>query len=102
MTEKVYLPMENSELLLAANALLVGILGVGISVLSFFLKDVYRDFKKLQDKVSTLQQEATTHQRICQEHIRLIQLQAKHNREQLEQLKFLSKGRSTSSSKFKD
>jgi len=36
MTEKVYLPMENSELLLAANALLVGILGVGISEYSAF------------------------------------------------------------------
>ena len=83
-------PMENSELLLMVNALLVSLLGIGVSMLSFFLKDVYRDHKKLQDKVNTLQREASTHQRLFQEHIQLIQLQAKQDREQLEQLKFLS------------
>ncbi len=71
--------MENSELLLMANALLMSLLGIGVSVLSFFLKDVYRDHKKLQDKVNTLQREASTHQRLYQEHIKLLQWQVKHN-----------------------
>ena len=80
--------MENTELLLAANALLVSLLGIGVSLLNFFLKDVYRDHKKLQHQVHDLRREVESHRRLRQEQIKMIQKHAERNREQLEMLKF--------------
>ncbi|MEM6844279.1 MAG: hypothetical protein AAF944_08280 [Bacteroidota bacterium] len=80
--------MENIELLLTVNALLVSVLGIGMSLLSFFLKDVYRDHKKLQDQVHLLKGEVKSYQRLYQEQIRMVQKQSERNREQMDWLRF--------------
>ena len=80
--------MENTEFFLTINALLLSLVGAGLSVISFFLKDVYRDHKKLQERVNTLQQEVTTHHRLSQERMHLTQQQSDRNREQIEQLTY--------------
>ena len=81
-------PMENSEILLTVNALLVSLVGTGLSVLSFFLKDVYHDHKKLQDKVIALQQEVNTHHRLAQEYFKRTQQQMDHHGRTLDQLQY--------------
>ncbi|MEM9674611.1 MAG: hypothetical protein ACFB15_12605 [Cyclobacteriaceae bacterium] len=80
--------MENTEFLLMINALLMSLLGAGLSVICFFLKDVYRDHKKLQEKVNALQREVATHHRLSQERMHLMQQQSDRNREQIEQLTY--------------
>jgi len=80
--------MENTELLLIINALLMSLLGAGLSVICFFLKDVYREHKRLQEKVIALQREVNTHHRLSQVLLRLTQRQSDRNREQIEQLTY--------------
>ena len=61
-------------------------MGLSISVLSFFLKDVYRDYKKLTEQVNALHREVSTNVRLFHELIQLTQKQTERNRERIEQL----------------
>lgn len=80
--------MENTEFIFTINALLISLLGAGLSVLCFFLKDVYRDHKKLQEEVNVLQREVSTYHRLSQEQLQLTRQQTERNREQVERLKY--------------
>jgi len=66
----------------------MSLLGAGLSVICFFLKDVYRDHKRLQEKVIALQRDVNTHHRLSQERLHLTQQQSDRNREQIEQLTY--------------
>lgn len=78
--------MKNPEIIIMINTLLVSLMGVSMSVLSFFLKDVYRDYKKLSEQVNHLHREVNTHMRLSQEQMQLAQKLTERHRQQIEQL----------------
>ena len=78
--------MKNPDIIVMINTLLVSIMGVSMSVLSFFLKDVYRDYKKLSEQVNNLHREVSTNVRLFHEQIQLIQKQNERHRQQIERI----------------
>lgn len=61
----VYLnAMENSSYLILVNSFLLSISSSAFLIISFFLKDLYKDYKKQVEKTNQMHAELNTHVRL--------------------------------------
>lgn len=53
--------MDKMELLLIVNSVLLGFVSILIMVVSYFLKDLHKDFKQLVERVNKVSSDVSTH-----------------------------------------
>ena len=66
--------MQNTEMISLVNTFLLSALSIASLLISFFLKDLYRDYKEQVGQVNRLHRELDTHRRLFEE-LRLLEQQ---------------------------
>lgn len=64
------------------NTFLLSVVSIASLIISFFLKDLYQDYKRQTEKVNTLHRELDVHRKLAEERIQLAQqeIDRLHNR----------------------
>ena len=84
--------MNNTETLLIINSILLGLIGILFFALSYFLKNLHKDFKNMVEKVNTVHGELYTHLNLFQNLTRLFKKQIKGLKKRIRQIeKIISK-----------
>ena len=78
--------MESPELLLLTNTFLLSAVSIASLLISFFLKDLYRDYKNQAEKVNTLHRELEVHRKCSEELMRIRQEHIERLQSQLDEL----------------
>ena len=78
--------MQDTEMITLANTFLLSALSIASLLISFFLKDLYRDYKEQADRVNRLHRELDTHRRLFDELRRLEQHEANRLQDRLDRL----------------
>lgn len=78
--------MKSPELLLLTNTFLLSALSIASLLISFFLKDLYQDYKKQAERVNTLRRELDVHRKWAEELARIRQEQLERLQSQLDEL----------------
>lgn len=74
--------MNDSDILVLTNTFLLSIVSIASLLISFFLKDLYQDYKNQADKVNDLHRKLDTHSKLFEElmHIRREQIERLQSR----------------------
>lgn len=67
--------MKDPTILVAINSFLLSITSAAFLIISFFLKDIYRDFKKQMEKTQEMHAELNVHVKLFQELSQIFQSQ---------------------------
>ena len=78
--------MKNPEFVTLMNTLLLSIISVASLIISFFLKDLYQDYKSQVEKVNTLHRELDIHNKLFEELMQITQEQMKRLHERIDKL----------------
>ena len=78
--------MKNPELVTLMNTLLLSVVSVASLIISFFLKDLYQDYKSQAEKVNTLHRELGIHNKLFEELMQITQEQMKRLHERMDKL----------------
>ena len=68
------------------NTFLLSIVSVASLIISFFLKDLYQDYKSQAEKVNTLHRELDIHSKLFEELLQITQQQVERLQERLDKL----------------
>lgn len=67
--------MENSSYIVLINSFLLSISSTAFLIISFFLKDLYRDYKKQVEKTNQMHAELNVHVKLFEELTQIFQSQ---------------------------
>ena len=78
--------MENPELMTLMNTFLLSVVSIASLIISFFLKDLYQDYKQQSERVNTLRRELDIHSKLFEELMQITQQQVERLHERLDKL----------------
>ena len=78
--------MSNPEMWLIINSILLGIISLLFFVIGYFLKDLHKDFKKMIERVNTVNSELNSHIDLFENIYKVFQKQIDRLNERLKQL----------------
>ncbi len=78
--------MNDPEMMTLMNTLLLSVVSVASLMISFFLKDLYRDYKNQAEKVNTLHRELDTQSKLFEELMQVTQQQLNRLYERLDEI----------------
>lgn len=78
--------MKDPELMTLMNTFLLSVVSIASLLISFFLKDLYRDYKNQAEKVNTLHRELDIHSKLFDELMQVTQQQLDRLYERLEEM----------------
>ena len=78
--------MNNTETLLIINSILLGFIGILFFALSYFLKNLHKDFKLMVEKVNTVHGELYTHLTVFESLTKLFQKQIDGLKKRIKQI----------------
>ena len=78
--------MNSPELMTLLNTLLLSVVSIASLIISFFLKDLYQDYKNQAEKVNTLHRELHIHSKLFEELMQITQQQVERLHERMDKL----------------
>ena len=78
--------MNDPELMTLMNTFLLSVVSIASLIISFFLKDLYRDYKSQAEKVNTLHRELDIHSKLFDELMQVTQQQLDRLYERLDEI----------------
>lgn len=78
--------MKDPELIALTNTFLLSVVSMASLIVSFFLKNLYQDYKEQAERVHTLRRELDTHRKLSEELMRISEQQVARLHERLDKL----------------
>ena len=78
--------MNDPEVITLMNTFLLSVVSVASLIISFFLKDLYQDYKSQAEKVNRLHRELDIHSKLFEELMHITQQQVERLQERLDKL----------------
>lgn len=76
--------MKDPELIMMTNTFLLSVVSIASLIISFFLKDLYQDYKRQTEKVNTLHRELDVHRKLAEQLMQLAQQEIDRLHERLD------------------
>ena len=78
--------MKDPELITMTNTFLLSVVSIASLIISFFLKDLYHDYKRQAEKVNTLHRELHVYRKLSEELMHVAQQEIGRLHERLDRL----------------
>ena len=78
--------MKDPELMTLMNTLLLSVVSIASLIISFFLKDLYQDYKSQAERVNMLHRELDIHSKLFEELMQITQQQVERLHERLDKI----------------